>query len=218
MSFAVVALSSLLLAAEPDAGAEQVDAGAPAGVEMRSPVVKLSGGSGVVISQELLITTPKVLSATARPEGRLPDGGTVELGQTDEDPDRDLALIAISRGAQTAVLSPTAPDAGARLFVLTGTETYEAVVVAVEGSRIELTVADAGMVAGAALVDERGVVYGMLRDDKQAVSAEVLASVLNVVEAPRERQSSSRWRNLGISAAFFLGLSVWWVYRSKRRY
>jgi hypothetical protein len=79
-----------------------------------------------------------------------------------------------------------------------------------------VTVADAGALAGAAVVDETGRVWGLMRDERHAVSASVLGEILDTIDKPAEKKDFARWRNLGISAAFFLGLCVWWVYRSKR--
>ncbi|MFK5283866.1 hypothetical protein ACI3PL_30245, partial [Lacticaseibacillus paracasei] len=77
-------------------------------------------------------------------------------------------------------------------------------VVAVKGTELELSMADAGSVAGAALVDEADRVWGLVRDEKHAVSSAAIREVLEEAQNPQKGWATARWRNLGISAAFFL--------------
>jgi hypothetical protein len=186
-------------------------------VLLASPVVKVSAGSGLIVDDGVLLTTSAVARETGRPEGQIAgDGGTVTLGSMVE-LDLDLAVVGFKGAGSVAELERGVVDAGTRLRALTGDAEYEVTVVAVKGTELELSMADAGVVAGAALVDEADRVWGLVRDEHHAVSSAAVREVLEEAQNPQKGRAAARWRNLGISAAFFLGLSVWWVYRSKRR-
>lgn len=185
-------------------------------VLLAAPVVKLGAGSGVIIAPGVMLTTSRVAHDTARAEGRLDDGGTVTLGQMLE-LEGGLTAVAFEGGGVPAELQTGTPDAGVRLRVVTGDAEYEATVVAVTAVALELAIADAGVVAGAPLVDAEDRVWGLVRDEHRAVTSQALLEVIDTIRNRQKAPESTRWRNLGISAAFFLGLTVWWVYRSKRR-
>jgi len=185
-------------------------------VLLAAPVVKLGPGSGVVLHDGLIVTTHQVVAGTARPIATLEDGGTAAIGRAlVDDEERDLALVLVEGDLEPARLSAGVPDAGTHLTVWTGSKSYEAIAGAASSGVYAIEVPDAGEVRGAALLDEGGTVWGVVRDDRTAFSPAMLADVLDAFLG-RSRPADHRYRNLGISAAFFLGLSVWWVYRSKR--
>jgi len=183
---------------------------------LAAPVVKMGAGSGVVISDGLLLTTARVARDSPRPEALLEDGGTLALLQTVEIGE-GLALVAFEGRGAPAELEGGTVDAGTALRVLTAGSSWEAVVIGASGAVLELSIPDAGAVEGGALLDETGRLWGVVRDGRSAVTSVAARDAIEALVNPQKKAASARWRNLGISAAFFLGLSVWWVYRSKRR-
>ncbi|MBK7863870.1 MAG: hypothetical protein IPJ65_35740 [Archangiaceae bacterium] len=182
-------------------------------------VVKLESGSAVVVRDGVLVTTHAVAFGSARPEAKLEDGGTVRLLRTVfDDPKLDLALVVFDSDEPPPRFSARLPDAGMQLTALTGDAAWPARVLSASGTTLTLDLADAGPVGGAALVDADGTVWGLARDARTGISSTALTSLLEALSQPPKGQlGATRLRNLGISAAFFLGLSVWWVYRSRAR-
>ncbi len=180
-----------------------------------APVVKLGAGSGLVLDDGVLVTTRQVALRTASAKVPLEDGGTLALVRS-YDVENGLSFVLFSGDVEHATLDPQMPDAGAALTVVTGDGRYDALAMSPIAGGFGITIADAGVVEGAAIVDEAGRVRGLVRNDHEAMSAAELQRIMESLKAPEGRRDFARWRNLGISAVFFLGLCVWWVYRSKR--
>lgn len=91
---------------------------------------------------------------------------------------------------------------------------------------VQFSLATAGGASGGAVVNEAGAVIAVVRSNMGrggsvitfGIPAKAVVERLTASKVAELKQAGPpRWRNLGISAVFFLGLSVWWVYRSKRR-
>jgi hypothetical protein len=180
-----------------------------------APVVKLGAGSGVVLDDGVLVTTRQVALRSASSKVPLEDGGTLALIRS-YDVESEVSIVLFSGDVEQATLDPALPDAGSALTVVTPDGRYDALAMAPIPGGFGITIADAGVVEGAAIVDEAGRVRGLVRNDHEATSAAELVRIMDSLKAPDRGRDFARWRNLGISAVFFLGLCVWWVYRSKR--
>jgi S1-C subfamily serine protease len=90
---------------------------------------------------------------------------------------------------------------------------------------VQFTLSSAGGASGGPIVNQHGAVIAIVRSGLGhagmimfGIPAKALIERLTRSKVARvESVGPPRWRNLGISAAFFLGLSVWWVYRSRAR-
>lgn len=91
---------------------------------------------------------------------------------------------------------------------------------------VQFTLSTAGGASGGAIVNEHGAVIALVRSNMgrggstitfgipaKAIFDRITASKVATVKDA----GPPKWRNLGISAVFFLGLTVWWVYRSRAR-
>lgn len=90
---------------------------------------------------------------------------------------------------------------------------------------VQFTLSSAGGASGGPIVNERGAVIAILRSGMGHMGSitfgvparAIVDRVTQSKVAALQEVGPPRLRNLGISAAFFLGLSVWWVYRSRAR-
>jgi hypothetical protein len=111
---------------------------------------------------------------------------------------------------QAGKLAFEAPDAGSAVSVLTPWGPLEATL----GPQLAVSVPDAGRLAGAPVLDASGAVFALMGEGARAMAVGPAVDLLRA-SLPGPRADGARWRNLGISGAFFLGLAVWWVYRSR---
>ncbi len=90
---------------------------------------------------------------------------------------------------------------------------------------VQFTLSSAGGASGGPVVNEHGAVIAIVRSGLGRVSSIMFGVPAKAIIERIERSNVSqvqhagppRWRNLGISAAFFLSLAVWWVYRTRSR-
>ncbi len=90
---------------------------------------------------------------------------------------------------------------------------------------LQLNLPSAGGASGGPIVDEDGQVVGVVRagfgmasDFLLAIPSKAVADRLAIAKNSHLGSvGAPRWRNLGISVAFFLGLIGWWMYRSRAR-
>ena|SRR5256885_9408573 len=112
-------------------------------------------------------------------------------------------------------LAPFPRDAGSEIVVITPdpwTETA-GTITSVSEHELSLSLPDAGLRPGSPVLDDTGGAVGMLLGPGRALRTDVILERIEEARSP----TVGRIRNLGISAAFFLGLAVWWVYRFRAR-
>jgi hypothetical protein len=166
--------------------------GADGGVPVFDPqgpsVVQLGEGFAFAVHEQgVFLTTHRLANALARPEALRDDGGTVQVIDLLHDD----------------------PERDVALVQLDGRLWRPARFLA--GGAI----GPAGP-QGAPLLDGEGRVTAMSRLGAPPLPAAELVALLEPSDPPG-RLTGERVRNLSISAAFFLGLAGWWVYRSRAR-
>lgn len=90
---------------------------------------------------------------------------------------------------------------------------------------VQFTLSSAGGASGGPIVNQHGAVIAIVRSGLGHAGSIIFGvpskAIIDRIEKSKiaevKEAGPPRWRNLGISAVFFLGLAVWWVYRSRAR-